>query len=884
MTSPESNELEALMRAHGPFLRRLARALASDADAAEDLVSDTWVAALRPGLGRLKNERGWLATVLRRRAATIRAQPTAIPIEDEDRQPGRESSPDEALVRLEREQLVNGALARLQEPYRSVLFLRYHDGLSAGVIAKRKSASHKTVRTQISRGLEHLRRHLDQEMTRRGATDPRTQWLSALIPLGATPSTPAAASLAATLAMKKVVALVVTALLLAVAGIWAVTPPGSLSSKDATAESAALRGQDRGAQLTGALAGAADLKPANDPSESLPMLAKTDPKSSMRQELSATESRDEEGTEETPSLKRLGVAGTVVVLDDSSTPPSSLDGTLKIYARDEQSGTYMSFPVIDGSFRAEFEAGDEGQLRLVGSKESVSKDVKSLTFAFSQPEFPALGPTLRVDANGAFSAVDDIQFPFGTEDAVVYVKSAPTTRLTVVDKATRAELVQVKVLGLSSYTSDAIHPAGFHPTALTKETSSPVTLAPPASFLQRGEVDALVGAEGYGWESVRLDLREGADRRVELERGARLAVTITGEVPRTARLRLYGEEQDGQPLSEVRAEAQKETVWEALAPGSYDIRVEIGEWYKNTMTLAEAHVILEPDGSTALELDAKRLEQAPRAVASGVLVIPTIWSLKSPRARVEMLGLSSDGSDQTTSLQDGDFEPVEGLPGTYAFELPAMEVGKYEFELNSLAWKSIFDLPSGGTSALRFELPEPVLISVQVIDADTKAPVPVESISWHPQWPRGAQGGPVCSAGEPLSTGLFRFNVTRGPIQISSWGEGFNAVSKTIDAQGMEEFFLETRRSPRATVSLVDGDTQVPWPDRHEIVIEPVGATQGQLSASGTNRSGKFFRVSEPGRYQLVVPDLNGFHSQAPVEFDMVAGENTEIVIRLMPK
>src|SRR5690242_10646816 len=52
--------------AHGTWLRRLARAIVRDADAAEDLVQDAWVVALKePALASRSSLRAWLATVVR---------------------------------------------------------------------------------------------------------------------------------------------------------------------------------------------------------------------------------------------------------------------------------------------------------------------------------------------------------------------------------------------------------------------------------------------------------------------------------------------------------------------------------------------------------------------------------------------------------------------------------------------------------------------------------------------------------------------------------------------------------------------------------------------------------------------------------------------------
>ena len=54
------------------WLRGLARALAASGAEAEDLEQETWLAALRAPPARPGPVRGWLATVLRRRAADAR--------------------------------------------------------------------------------------------------------------------------------------------------------------------------------------------------------------------------------------------------------------------------------------------------------------------------------------------------------------------------------------------------------------------------------------------------------------------------------------------------------------------------------------------------------------------------------------------------------------------------------------------------------------------------------------------------------------------------------------------------------------------------------------------------------------------------------------------
>ena len=51
---------------HGPWLERLARKLVNDASAADDVVQETWIKALRSSERDVVRTRGWLRAVLSR--------------------------------------------------------------------------------------------------------------------------------------------------------------------------------------------------------------------------------------------------------------------------------------------------------------------------------------------------------------------------------------------------------------------------------------------------------------------------------------------------------------------------------------------------------------------------------------------------------------------------------------------------------------------------------------------------------------------------------------------------------------------------------------------------------------------------------------------------
>ncbi|MBK8977747.1 MAG: sigma-70 family RNA polymerase sigma factor [Planctomycetes bacterium] len=184
MTGPCHPLDPALLLAEADFVRRLARGLlfGDDRDQVDDVVQDTWLAALRspPGGGSRGALRAWLSTVVRRHAAdqlrsrTRRRRRERVAARDEEPLP----SVDDALAREEQRRAVVDALAALAEPYRSAVALRYLEGLEPGEIAARQRVPAATVRTRVHRGLEQMREHLD----RRSGGD-RRAWRAALLPL-----------------------------------------------------------------------------------------------------------------------------------------------------------------------------------------------------------------------------------------------------------------------------------------------------------------------------------------------------------------------------------------------------------------------------------------------------------------------------------------------------------------------------------------------------------------------------------------------------------------------------------------------------------------------------------------------------------------------------
>lgn len=169
---------EALL-AQSSFLRRLAQSLLFDEHEVDEVVQQTWLAALKQHPQNAASLRPWLRTTLRNfifqkyRGDTRREQR-----EEASARAERLPSTSEIVEREESRRELVELVLKLEEPYRSVILLRYFEERSAREIAKQLNEPLETVRTRIKRGLDRLREQLDQKQNGN-----RRAWCLHLIPL-----------------------------------------------------------------------------------------------------------------------------------------------------------------------------------------------------------------------------------------------------------------------------------------------------------------------------------------------------------------------------------------------------------------------------------------------------------------------------------------------------------------------------------------------------------------------------------------------------------------------------------------------------------------------------------------------------------------------------
>lgn len=146
-----------------PYVYSLAYRLMGQHEAAEDVTQDVFVKVYQAA-DRLQADRHpkpWLTTITyntcrdaaRRRAARPEALENGALI---GRLPGEASTPEEELLRKEREMLVEKALLQLDEESRAAVILHDYCGTAHEDIAEMMELSHAAARKRYSRAVKRL--------------------------------------------------------------------------------------------------------------------------------------------------------------------------------------------------------------------------------------------------------------------------------------------------------------------------------------------------------------------------------------------------------------------------------------------------------------------------------------------------------------------------------------------------------------------------------------------------------------------------------------------------------------------------------------------------------------------------------------------------------
>lgn len=212
VTADPSTSLQRLLDEE-PFVRLLARTLV--AEEADEVVQQTWLQAVQHGGDGVASPRSWLARIARNVATNLRrGGQRRRRHEDAAGAPPPVPSSAELMLREEQRRALVHAVDALPPPLRTVVLLRFFDGLPPRRIAKRLGLPVATVWNQLRRALHLLRERLDA-----GHGGERRAWLVPLVPFAAGTRGAAAPATAAGALGIGVIAMTMKTKLVATAGV-----------------------------------------------------------------------------------------------------------------------------------------------------------------------------------------------------------------------------------------------------------------------------------------------------------------------------------------------------------------------------------------------------------------------------------------------------------------------------------------------------------------------------------------------------------------------------------------------------------------------------------------------------------------------------------------
>jgi RNA polymerase sigma factor (sigma-70 family) len=153
---------EALVRRHGPMVRRVCRRFLDNEAAAEDACQETFIVFLRKAhlLGRPERLAGWLYGVASRTARRAKGRAERRKVCEKQAASAKVADAFAEVSRRELCTIVAAEVNRLPEKFRSPLILYYWEGKTSEEVARQLGCPTGSMSYRLGRGRELLRRQL----------------------------------------------------------------------------------------------------------------------------------------------------------------------------------------------------------------------------------------------------------------------------------------------------------------------------------------------------------------------------------------------------------------------------------------------------------------------------------------------------------------------------------------------------------------------------------------------------------------------------------------------------------------------------------------------------------------------------------------------------
>ncbi len=461
----------------------------------------------------------------------------------------------------------------------------------------------------------------------------------------------------------------------------------------------------------------------------------------------------------------------------------------------------------------------------------------------------------------------------------VEVQWTPVVRLRVRSARDGRELDSCTVYVPGSYATCDEYPRRVERERCSAH-SSPMSLFFPRELFPSRRAPVLVRAPGHAWRCVDIDVYSGTERVVELQPGGTLEVLAVGETSGeyvVVRVR-DAERHDAEPYAERELDGGS-AVFEGMAVGRYDVRVEVGS-SGSPLVLGRGVVDVVAGERASLALALEPLPP-PRA---GVPLCGTLvgafddrsaWARESmfPMLQIRIVGTARRPHRAHYGFEAHDLTRVDAA---LAWRIKSVQPGRYWIWTNEPPAGVLVDVGATGREDVVLSIPALAQVVVNVVDSRTGRAVGRPDLEWYVEGPEGLATEPLRV--EPDDDGRYVFQAPLGAIALGVAEGNFASARLRMQVRpGTNEATLEVRRTCGFALLLRDGASTVPVPSSWRPDAREIGG-QGRSTEICWNG----ITVSHPGLYRFDPPPIDGYEPLPEQHVLVQPGAYTEHVIELV--
>jgi hypothetical protein len=419
-----------------------------------------------------------------------------------------------------------------------------------------------------------------------------------------------------------------------------------------------------------------------------------------------------------------------------------------------------------------------------------------------------------------------------------------------------------------------------------------------------------VGAPGYAWGTIVLDVAAGGERElllgpaaaldlrwanVQVERYAELETEATlwvdrldpDGVERRTWIQLFDETLETEGLR-----------LEGLRPSEYAVSVKLGgRWNKRPVLVREELSLAAGERRELVLSLLDPPEPPPLATLGGVVSFPAFAGEEKVRLQLYREAIRRYRNPDV-ELSLADLEPSSGELPTWSFRVKDLAVGLYRAQLLPFLRSWMIELPAGGRQDVELVIPELAEVLVETVDALTGERIPLDEIYYryeevvpgqvHNDWARADFEEP----------GRFRFWTPPGaasiwPLKIPS-GLEYGTRWKDLElVPGLQSVRFEFEpvyaihfefREGGAALQRFDGI----WDKLSGAMSQGIRAVDHEGRVTNINKFAKdrLVEVSAPGVYEVSFEGVGAdrFLPIMPRRVSVVPGETAKVIVELLRK